>query len=241
MKGVILAGGKGTRLNPLTCITNKHLLPVYNKPMVLYPMETLISMGVTDILIVSGGEYIGKFTEFLGNGSKFGVNLTYKVQEESGGIAEALGLAKDFAQGGSITVILGDNIFENKFIPKIDIDEKRAYMFVKKVENPERFGVISMIKDKYEGKKMIVEKPKEHIGDHAVVGLYIYPNDVFEIIPTLEKSDRGELEVTDLNNYYLSKDRGIINVIKGYWSDAGTMDSLFNSSSWAKNKFLLDK
>ena len=235
MKGVILAGGHGTRLNPLTCITNKHLLPVFNKPMILYPIETLISRGIKDILIVSGGEYMGRFTEFLGDGNRFGVNLTYRVQEEAGGIAEALGLAKDFVADDSVTVILGDNIFENKYIPEFEIEKEKAYIFTKKVKNPERFGVISLTEFGKEGEPLIVEKPKKFIGDRAVIGLYIYPNDVFDVIPTLKKSSRGELEVTDLNNHYLREGRGVVKNIKGFWSDAGTHDSLLESAKWAQN------
>lgn len=239
MKGILLCGGNGTRLRPLTFLQNKHLLPVYDRPMVLYPLSTLISLGIKDILIISGGENIGSFTEFLGDGSKYSVNLTYKVQKEAGGIAEALGLAKDFAGGDSVTVILGDNIFENSGIPNFEVEENKAYIFTKKVENPQRFGVISLVEEDRIGKPTIIEKPTKPVGDQAVVGLYIYPNDVFDVIPTLKKSERGELEVTDINNHFLYQDRCYVKRINDFWSDAGTFDSLLASSIWAKKT--LDK
>ena len=240
-KGIILAGGHGTRLAPLTDITNKQLLPVYNKPMVQYPLETLIKRGIHDILIISDGKHTGHFTDYLGDGSDFGVNLTYKVQKEAGGIAQALGLAKDFAAGDSVTVILGDNIFEDKYIPTFKIEEDKAYFFVKKVKNPERFGVISLSEVGQEGDPIIVEKPKRPVGDQAVVGLYIYPNDVFDIIPTLKPSERGELEITDVNNFYLKRQRGCIKKIKGFWTDMGSHDSLLESAKWVKKKIKLDE
>lgn len=241
MRGVILAGGHGTRLSPLTDITNKQLLAVYNKPMIQYPLETLKKRGIKDILIISDGKHTGHFTDYLGDGSKFGVNLTYRVQTNPGGIAQALGLAKDFVGDDSVTVILGDNIFEDKHIPSFTAKPDKAYFFVKKVQNPERFGVISLTEKNSEGRSLIVEKPKKFVGDHAVVGLYIYPSDVFDIIPTLKKSARGEYEVTDLNNYYLREERGEIKKIRGFWSDAGTHNSLLDSAKWAQKNSLLDK
>lgn len=230
-KGIILCGGEGTRLRPLTSITNKHLLPVYNKPMCLYPLETLKSLYIRDILLVSGGEYIGSFTEFLGDGSKYGVNLTYKVQEEAGGIAEALGLAKDFANGEPVVVILGDNVFDNKnffqMIPSEDLEPSKAHIFVKEVEDPERFGVLNP-----DGS--IEEKPKKPKSNKAVTGIYIYPPEVFDIIPTLERSARGETEISEVNNEFIQRGLMEVHEILGFWSDTGTHDSLLKSAIWAQ-------
>lgn len=233
MVGILLAGGNGTRMRPLTYVTNKQLLPVYNKPMVMYPLETLKALGITDILLVSGGEHIGHFTEYLGDGADFGVNLTYRVQRAAGGIAEALGLSKAFANGQQVTVVLGDNIFDNKQLPTFDRDKDTAYLFTKKVSNPEKFGVVSLVEQGREGKPTIVEKPVNFVGNQAVVGLYIYPNDVFDIVPTLKPSARGELEITDVNNYYVLSNRVEIKELQGFWSDAGSFDSLLASSNWA--------
>lgn len=235
MKGIILAGGKGTRLLPLTAITNKHLLPVYNKPMVLYPLETLKSLGINEILLVAGGEHIGAFADFLGDGSKYGVKLTYKVQQEAGGIAQALSLAEDFASGEEISVILGDNIFEH--IEKgtqivSTVDKKQASLFIKKVLNPNRFGVPIFDAGKIVD---IEEKPKNPKSEFAVTGFYKYPVDVFEIIKTLKPSQRGELEITDVNRYYVRAGRCAVYEVSGFWSDAGTPDSLLSAAQWAAN------
>ncbi|HEY4512261.1 MAG TPA: sugar phosphate nucleotidyltransferase [Candidatus Paceibacterota bacterium] len=232
MRGIILCGGMGTRLRPLTEIVNKHLLPVYNQPMVVYPLLTLKSLSIKDILMVSGGEHIGRFTEFLGDGRKFGINLTYRVQTKAGGIAEALGLAKDFTQNEKIAVILGDNIFETSFlnIPKEIYKNDKAMIFVKEVSNPERFGVLF----EKGNKKWIVEKPKNPKSAKAITGLYIYPNDVFDVISTLVPSARGELEISDVNNYFLKENRAEVSNFSGFWSDAGTFDSLLSSANWLK-------
>ena len=236
MKGVILAGGQGTRLRPLTNVTNKHLLPVYDKPMILYPVETLKTAGITDIMIVTGGNHVGRFAEFLGTGDDYGVSLSYKVQKEAGGIAEALGLTRSFVGNDKVLAILGDNIFDNSKIEWKNVGDNDAMIFGKEVEDPERFGVIT-----YEGKNInegsitsIDEKPKEPKSKIAVVGLYQYPSDVFDFIETLKPSARGELEITDVNNYYLNNKRLKFGNIGGFWSDAGTFDSLFRSSEWAK-------
>lgn len=233
LKGVILAGGKGTRLAPLTSVVNKHLLPVYDKPMVFYPLDTLKSFGIEDILIISGGEHIGSFLELLGDGSRYGVNLTYRVQEVASGIAGALALAKDFAAGEQVTVILGDNIFDNKSIPEHSFKSDIAVLFTKVVDHPERFGVVYHTSGLL-GTTTIIEKPTTFVGNDAVVGLYIYPNDVFDIIKTLVPSARGELEVTDISNFYLSNGRVEFVEIEGFWSDAGQHDSLLDSSIWAR-------
>lgn len=222
MRGVILAGGNGTRLRPLTEVTNKHLLPMYDKPMILYPLETLKQMGVTDILIVSGGEHIGSFAEFLGDGKNFGVNLTYKVQAEAGGIAQALSLAEDFVQG-NFAVILGDNIFEHPVTPPTT----GCGIVLKEVEDPSRFGVY------FRGH--IEEKPRVPQSDLAVTGLYFYTPKIFDFIRTLQPSARGELEITDVNNWCLENLPTEIIEYEGFWSDAGTFDSLFNSAQWVKN------
>lgn len=243
-KGVILCGGHGTRLMPLTLISNKHLLPIYNKPMFLYPLETLKSLGIKDILIVSGGEHIGRFLEFLGNGSKYGVNVTYRVQETAGGIADALGTAKEFANGEEITVILGDNIYDNEQIKKIifkNYKSDRAYIFLKEVPDPQRFGVPVFAEwedNGFERKRIIKieEKPQNPKSNFAVTGLYCYPSNVFDVISTLKPSARGELEVTDLNNYYVKNNLLEFFEIEGYWSDAGMFDSLLDSSVWAREK-----
>jgi glucose-1-phosphate thymidylyltransferase len=219
MRGVILAGGNGTRLRPLTLLTNKHLLPIYNKPMVLYPVETLKQMGIKDILLISGGENIGHFADFLGDGSDYGVNLTYRVQKEAGGIAQALALAEDFV-GETFVVILGDNIFS----PAPRLDTKGFVL--KEVSDPERFGVY------YEG--TIVEKPKDPKSNLAVTGIYHYGKEIFDYIKLLKPSARGELEVTDLNNWCLKQGGYAVYNYDGFWSDAGTFDSLLRSANHIK-------
>jgi len=235
MKGIILAGGKGTRLSPLTLVNNKHLLPVYNKPMIMFPLETLKSFGIKDVLIVSGGNHIGSFADVLGDGSQHGVNLTYKIQKEAGGIAQALGIAKDFAHGEGIMVILGDNIFGDI---KLEINETKACFFLKDVPNPKRFGVAQF--DQNNNLINIQEKPSSPPSNYAVTGLYYYPNEVFDIISILKPSARGELEITDVNNYFI--DKGCLQKkINCFWSDAGTFESLLHSSNYIKNKEKIDE
>lgn len=235
MRGIVLAGGNGTRLRPLTQIANKHLLPIYNQPMIMYPLNTLKHLGISDILIVSGGENIGTFAEFLEDGHNFGVNLTYKVQIAAGGIAQALSLAEDFANGEDIAVILGDNIFEDALLelPK-DSEAGEAILFCKDVPDPERFGVANFGED---GKILsIEEKPKQPKSNWAVTGLYIYPPEVFNIIPFLKPSSRGELEITDVNNYFVQEGKCRAMLYGGSWNDAGTFDSMLKSSIWAKQE-----
>lgn len=221
-QGVILAGGRGTRLYPITKVVNKHLLPVWNKPMILYPIETLKKMGITDILIITGGEHLGTFLDFLGDGSDFGVNFTYKVQKESGGIAQALFLAKDFVKG-QFAVILGDNIFQDTIEPT----NENCAIVLTEVEDGTRFGVF------YDGK--IIEKPKEPLSNMAVTGLYFYTPEIFNFINIQHPSTRGELEITDVNNWCLENLPTEILTYKGFWSDAGTFDSLLSSSNFIKN------
>ncbi|MCX7778852.1 MAG: sugar phosphate nucleotidyltransferase [Patescibacteria group bacterium] len=239
MKGVILAGGLGTRLAPLTRVTNKHLLPVYKKPMIYYPLETLVKAGITEIMIVTGGESPGDFLKLLKNGKEFGLKeIHFAYQEGSGGIAAALSLAEDFADNQKIVVILGDNIIEDdisSFVKKYQKQEFKiqgrkvggAKIFLKKVPDPERFGVAEI-----KGNKVISieEKPKKPKSNYAVTGLYMYDQQVFRIIKTLKPSERGELEITDVNNFYLRQGTLTHEILKGFWTDAGTFDSLFRAT-----------
>lgn len=239
MKGVILAGGTGSRLYPLTKVTNKHLLPVYNKPMIYYPLETLIFLGIKDILIVSGRGHAGHFLDLLGSGQEFGVRLSYEVQEQAGGIAQALGLAQSFADEGKIAVILGDNIFESKEeIKKAYEDflkqERGAKILLKEVPDPWRFGVAEIQGDKIVG---IEEKPKQPKSNYCVTGFYFYDARVFDVIKTLKPSARGELEITDVNNFYIKEGTMTYQIIKGEWTDAGTFDSLFRANCLAYKHF----
>ncbi len=235
MKGVILAGGTGSRLFPLTKVTNKHLLPVYDEPMIYYPLKTLINAGIRDIMIVSGKGHVGHFLELLGSGSDFGVRLSYEIQDGAGGIAQALSLAKSFVGKDSVTVILGDNIFEDNIKEHVTSFESGARIFLKKVPDAHRFGVAEVDKRK-RCVLGIEEKPKSPKSDLAVTGLYIYDNHVFDIIRTLKPSGRGELEITDVNNDYIRQGTLSYSTLKGYWSDAGTFESLYRASELVRNK-----
>jgi len=226
LRGVILAGGKGTRLGELTKVTNKHLLPVGPYPMVYHPLKKLIGAGLKDILLVSGTEHMGDFVELLGSGKDHACRLTYRVQDEAGGIAQALGLAELFCTGSRSCVLLGDNIFEAPLKPMLDAADKHpdwAWIGLQKVHDPQRYGVAELKGDRV---LSIEEKPQNPKSDFAVVGIYIYPPDVFEVIKTLKPSGRGELEITDVNNYYLKQGRMGYSKLEGYWTDAGTLDSL---------------
>jgi glucose-1-phosphate thymidylyltransferase len=227
MKGVILAGGTGSRLYPLTKVTNKHLLPIYDKPMIYYPIETLINAGIKDIMIVSGRGHAGHFLELLGSGVEHGVHFIYEIQEKAGGIAQALSLAEDFVDGDSVTVILGDNIFQDNVKEDVANFNGGAKIFLKEVADAHRFGVAEL-----KGKKVIgiEEKPKNPKSNLAVTGLYIYDSDVFDAIKTLKPSGRGELEITDVNNYYINKGMMEYGILEGFWSDAGTFESLLRAS-----------
>ncbi|MEE8469168.1 MAG: sugar phosphate nucleotidyltransferase [Planctomycetota bacterium] len=232
MKGVILAGGLGTRLFPLTKITNKHLLPVYDRPMIHYPIQTLVNAGIDDIMIVTGGRKSGDFLELLGNGKEFGLeHLNYTYQEGEGGIAEALGLAEHWAQGAPLCVILGDNLIE-KNIAKAVADFGRqgrgAKIMLKEVHDPERFGVATLDGEQVVG---IVEKPSDPQSNLAVIGIYLYDERVWNVIHELEPSDRGELEITDVNNWYIRDGSMSYEVLQGWWTDAGTFESLYLASS----------
>ena len=234
MKGIILAGGTGSRLYPLTKVTNKHLLPVYDKPMIYYPIQTLIDAGIKDIMIVSGRGHAGHFLELLGSGADFGARFTYEIQDEAGGIAQALGLARDFADDDNVTVILGDNIFQDNIRDAVQSFDSGAHIFLKQVSDAERFGVAEV--DEEHGCVLdIEEKPTIPKSDYAVTGLYIYDNNVFDILRTLSPSGRGELEITDVNNEYIMRGNMKYSLVKGYWSDAGTFDSLYKASELVKN------
>ena len=231
MKGVILAGGLGTRLYPLTKITNKHLLPVYDRPMIYYPIEALVNAGIEDIMIVTGGRKSGDFLSLLGNGSEFGLkHLNYTYQEGEGGIAEALGLCEHWAQGESICVILGDNIIQYnvaKAVADFRAQGRGAKIMLKQVHDPQRFGVAEL-----DGERVvsIVEKPKEPKSDLAVIGIYLYDGRVFDVIKQQKPSDRGELEITDVNNWYIADGSMTYEVLPGWWTDAGTFESLHRAS-----------
>ena len=226
IRGVILAGGKGTRMGELTKVTNKHLLPVGPYPMVYHPLKKLTGAGLSEILLVSGTEHMGDFIELLGSGKDHRCRLTYRVQDEAGGIAQALGLAEHFCTGSRSLVLLGDNIFRDPLIALVEKANSRpdwAWIGLKEVHDPGRYGVAELDGDKVVS---IVEKPKEPKSNLAVVGIYVYPPDVFNVIKTLKPSGRGELEITDVNNHYLSQGRMGYSVLDGYWTDAGTLDSL---------------
>lgn len=237
MKGVILAGGLGSRLQPLTKVTNKHLLPVYNKPMIYYPIESLVRAGIRDILLVTGGNSAGDFLRLLGNGKDFGLkHINYTYQEGEGGIAHALALAEHFAEGEKLVVILGDNIIEEDLTPFVNRFRKQkdgARLLLKKVPDPGRFGVAE-----FKGKKVVAisEKPKRPKSSYIVVGVYMYDERVFDAIRTLKPSSRGELEITDVNNYYLRHGLLEYDFLKGFWTDAGTFASLFRANCLVSSK-----
>lgn len=228
MKGVVLAGGLGTRLLPLTKVTNKHLLPVYDRPMIYYPIQTLVNAGIQEIMLVTGGNSAGDFLKLLGNGKEFGLkHLDYTYQEGEGGIADALRLAEHFADGEPICVVLGDNLIEGNIVgaARSFRDQKvGAKILLKEVSDPQRFGVPVL-----EGKRVvrIEEKPKQPASSYAVTGIYFYDAQVFHIIKTLKPSGRGELEITDVNNAYIATEHLTWDVLEGWWTDAGTIQSLF--------------
>jgi glucose-1-phosphate thymidylyltransferase len=223
MKGIILAGGTGSRLYPLTKVTNKHLLPVGEKPMIYHPIEKLTEVGIEEILIVTGTEHMGDVVNLLGSGKDFNCRFTYKVQDEAGGIAQALGLAENFAGNDPVIVILGDNIFENSLETAVkNYDGSGAQILIQEVEDPERYGVAELNGDKVIS---IDEKPQEPKSNFAVTGIYFYDANVFECIKTLKPSGRGELEITDVNNFYIKQGQMKSSVLEGWWTDAGTPDS----------------
>lgn len=239
MKGIILAGGKGTRLEPLTLATNKHLLPIYDQPMIFYPIKTLLSAGITDILVVTGDIHAGQFMSVLTNGKQLGIHhLEYAYQEGgSKGIADALKYGEDFADGGSVAVILGDNTTDADISPSVADFKTGATIFLKQVSDPERFGNPRFAPANPQKIIDIIEKPTTPVSPYAVTGLYLFDQTVFNKIKTLKPSHRGELEVTDINNAYIKAGQLHWSELKGYWSDAGTFASLFRSNLyWAKKK-----
>jgi glucose-1-phosphate thymidylyltransferase len=232
MKGLVLAGGLGTRLRPLTAVTNKHLLPVYNQPMIYYPIQTLVNAGIEDIMIVTGGNSAGDFLKLLGNGKAFGLkHLNYTYQEGEGGIADALSLAEHFANGEPLCVILGDNIIEGNICRALRAYRHQgggAKILLKSVDDPQRFGVPELDDHRV---VRIEEKPETPKSEFAVIGVYMYDADVFDIVRTLKPSARGELEITDVNNSYIERDEMTWDELDGWWTDAGTFESLLHASN----------
>ena len=237
MKGIILAGGEGTRLRPLTYVTNKHLLPVYDKPMIYYPIETLTRAGIKDIMIVSGKGHAGHFLELLKSGAEFGARFSYGVQEKPGGIAQALSLCEDFSDNEKIIVMLGDNILEddiNQAVQDFTKQEKGGKIFLKEVANPKSFGVAEISGDKIVN---IIEKPENPKTNLAVIGVYMYDNQVWEAIKSLKPSGRGELEITDVNNFYVQQGTMTFEKLSGWWGDGGeSFDSLLIAANLAAKR-----
>lgn len=232
MKGIVLAGGTGSRLFPLTKITNKHLLPIFDKPMIYYPIQTLVEAGITDLLIVTGGRNSGDFLRLLANGKEFGLkHINYTYQEGEGGIAEALALAEHFAERSKICVVLGDNIIEGSIAQAVhdfERQERGAKILLKQVSDAERFGVAEIEDERIVG---IEEKPAEPKSNHAVTGIYMYDETVFDKTRTLKPSARGELEITDVNNAYIREGTMTFNYLEGWWTDAGTFESLLRAAN----------
>ena len=230
MRGIILAGGHGSRLYPLTKIFNKSLLPVYDKPMIYYPLQTLKEIGCKEICIVSGKEHCGQIMNQLGSGEEYGVDITYRVQEKPGGIAQALGLCREFAGRDNVFVCLGDNIFEDNFSDlKLNYFDSWCHIFLKEVPDPERFGVpVFQGMDRHLVK--VEEKPEKPMSDYAVTGLYVFDNNVWNIIRELKPSERGELEIVDVINWYVDRGKTGYSELEGFWSDAGTPDSLVHAN-----------
>lgn len=239
MKGIVLAGGIGSRLYPLTRVTNKHLLPVYDKPMIFYPLQTLVDAGIRDILIVTGGQNAGDFLRLLQNGKEFGLQqLSFAYQEGEGGIADALRLAEPWAKGDKICVVLGDNIIESdvrEAADNFEREEKGAMVMLKEVPDPERFGVAVIEKDRI---VRIEEKPKKPLSSYAVIGIYFYDATVFDRIRGLKPSGRGEYEITDINNSYIADGTLRHSILDGWWTDAGTFESLWHASNMVREKVL---
>ncbi len=237
LKGVILAGGLGKRLDPLTKITNKHLLPIYNKPMIYYPIQSLVDSGIRDILLVTGGNNAGDFLRLLGNGSDFGLkHIHYTYQQGEGGIADALSLAEHFADNSKIVVMLGDNIIGGnitRFVNHFRKQEEGARILIKRVSDPWRFGVANIKRGRI---VEIVEKPKKPKSNFIVTGIYMYDSQVFNIIKTLKPSERGELEITDVNNMYIERGQMEFDILDSWWSDSGTFDSLLRANNLVAKK-----
>jgi glucose-1-phosphate thymidylyltransferase len=239
IKGIVLAGGLGSRLYPLTAVTNKHLLPVWNKPMIYYPIQTLVDSGVTEVMVVTGGNNAGDFLMLLGDGKELGLkHIEYAYQKGQGGIADALKLAEDFADNAKIVVVLGDNIIEKSIktsVGKFKAQEKGARILIKEVPDPQRFGVVEFDKKKNTISK-IVEKPKNPKSKYAVTGVYMYDNGVFDIAKRLRPSKRGELEITDVNNAYIKAGLMQYDMLSGFWTDSGTFESLLRANNLVARK-----
>ncbi len=236
MKGIILAGGSGTRLHPLTRVTSKQLLPIYNKPMIHYPLETLIKSGIRDILIIVAPDHAGDFLKCLGSGKEYGCHFTYEIQDKPEGLAQAFVIGQDFIDNDNVTLILGDNLFEDDFSEAIRNFKSGGRIFAKQVPDPQRFGVVEF--DEHKKAISIEEKPKNPKSDYSVTGLYIYDSTVVDKVKNLAFSDRGELEITDLNNLYLREGKLDVAFVEGKWFDTGTFESMYEATSFARDRHL---
>ncbi|MEK7582826.1 MAG: sugar phosphate nucleotidyltransferase [Patescibacteria group bacterium] len=234
MKGIILAGGEGTRLRPLTKVTSKQLLPIYDRPMIFYPLQTLLQAGIKDILIIIAPRRAGDFLNLLGSGKEFGAKFTYEIQDKPEGLAQAFIIGEKFIGKDNVTLILGDNIFEDDFSKEINNFKSGGHIFAKKVPDPERSGVVKFDAEMRAVK--IVEKPKKFLSSYAIPGLYVYDNRVIEAARKAKPSARGELEITDVHNWYLQRKELMVSIIKGEWIDTGTFDSLAYATVWAQKK-----
>lgn len=236
MKGIILAGGSGSRLRPLTQVTSKQLLPIYNKPMIYYPLQTLLTAGITDILIIVAPDHAGDFLKLLGSGKEFGCKFTYEIQDKPEGLAQAFRIGANFIGEDAVTLVLGDNVFEDSFAEDILSFKSGGRVFAKEVSDPERFGVVEF--DENNQAVSIEEKPEHPKSSYAVTGLYIYDNSVVEKARNLQPSARGELEITDLNNLYLEEGTLDVAFVRGKWLDTGTFESLYEAIKFARDKEL---
>lgn len=236
MKGIILSGGSGTRLSPLTKVTSKQLLPIYNKPMIFYPLETLLRAGIKEILIIVSPDRAGDYLRLLGSGKEFGAKFTYEIQDKPEGLAQAFIIGENFIDKDPVCMILGDNIFEDDFAETIMNFKSGGHVFAKQVPDPERFGVVKFNEQMQAIK--IVEKPKEFLSEYALTGLYMFDGRVVDAAKSLKPSARGELEITDLHNWYLEKNELKVDIVKGQWIDAGTFESLFSAAELVRKKAL---
>jgi len=235
MKGVLICGGSGSRLKPLTDITNKSLLPVYDKPLILYPLQVFLDAGIRQIVVISGSEHVDQMASFLGSGERFGCEFSYRVQDEPKGIAQALGLAESFVDGDSVCAILGDNVYFDDLSVEIRAFKEGAHLFVKEVPDPERFGVATLSGTRVTA---IVEKPKKPAAKTAVTGCYLYDSRCFEVIRSLRLSARGELEITDVSNWYVEQGLAQATLLQKEWVDAGTVESLFRAAELVRKRSL---
>lgn len=236
MRGIILAGGAGTRLAPLTKVTSKQLLPVYNKPMIYFPLETLLKAGIKEILIIVAPDHAGDFVKLLGSGQEFGCKISYEVQEKPAGIADAFLIGEEFIDKENVALILGDNLFEEDFIPPVKNFKSGALIFASKVPDPQRFGVVEF--DENHKVLSIIEKPAQPKSDYAVTGLYVYDNSVVQKAKSLQPSARGEIEITDINILYLQEGKLDVELVQGKWLDTGTFEALFQATEFVRNKIV---